>query len=518
MTIPAYVETPVERIPEIRDSLEKAFRSGKTKSVKYRKEQLLRLAYFVKDNVKPLQEALAKDLGRADAETSILELGNTLGDIKTSYENVAKWAKPERLPFMFNWFAMKPTLRKEPKGVVLIIFPFNYPIWLSLGPMAGAIAAGCAVVLKPSELTPAYSALIAELLPKYLDPEIYTVVNGAVPQATKLLELRWGQILYTGGGRVGQIILSAAAKTLTPVSTELGGKSPAVIDPNCDLKTSAKRLIWGKMSNSGQTCVAPDYVLVPKAFEAQFAQALKEVLYDFYPEGAGKSDSFSHMINGGHFERVKGLLDATHGEIVYGGSSDKEKLFIEPTIVTGVKADDSLMSEEIFGPVLPIVPVEDVDEAIEFINARDHPLALYIFSKSAAFKSKVIENTQSGSAIVNDTLIHGAVEGFPFGGVGPSGSGAHKGKFSFDMFTHIRPTLDNPSWVEMMMSGRYPPYTVAKASSMAKLIIPSLPSRPSYLPKLEGTVAPKTSNRWGVWFLVAVAVAGYGLIRVRRSA
>ncbi|TFY82462.1 hypothetical protein EWM64_g1550 [Hericium alpestre] len=461
-----------------------------------------------------IQEALARDLGRNYVETSILELGNSLGDAKTVYDNVSKWAKPDSIPWQLNWFAMGPKVRKEPKGVALIIFPFNYPVWLSLGPLAGAIAAGCAVVLKPSELTPAYSALIAELIPKYLDPELYTVVNGAVPQSTKLLELPWDHILYTGGGRVARIVLTAAAKTLTPVSTELGGKSPVVIDSNCDLKVVGKRLMWGKTANAGQTCVAPDYVLVEKSFAPALVQACKDALKEFYPDGAEKSDSFSHMISAGHFDRLKGLIDNTKGEIVYGGGANKDTLFIEPTLVLGVDANDSLMSEELFGPVLPIVLVKDVDEAIDFINARDHPLALYVFSKSSAFKAKVLDNTQSGAALVNDVLVHALVEGFPFGGIGPSGSGAHKGKFGFDMFTHLRPTLDSPSWVEDAHELPLPSLH-AKARNIEWMMVPSLPARPSGLPLVGGG---KTANRWGVWLLIAAAAAGVGLIRARRSA
>ncbi|KAI0301623.1 NAD-aldehyde dehydrogenase [Multifurca ochricompacta] len=434
LTIPPYNTTPIEVIPDVRFRLKNAFKKGRTKHVQFRKQQLLSLAYLVKDNMTLFQMALASDLGRSNAETTILEIGGTLAETMGAYNNVAKWSKPERAPWSFNWFTMKPTIRKEPKGVVLIISPFNYPMWLLLSPLAGAIAAGNACVLKPSEQTPAFSALIADLVPKYLDPDLYTVINGGVPETAKVLELQWDHILYTGGPRVASIVLTAAAKTLSPVTTELGGKSPVVIDPNCDLKLTARRLMWGKVANAGQTCTAPDYVLVPKDFIDQLVHACKEVLQDFYPEGAESSDSFSR-------------------KIVYGGSTNAKTKFIEPTLVTGVKGDDSLMGEEIFGPVLPIIGVEDVDEAIEFINTRDHPLALYVFSSNSAFKLKVIENTQSGSVVVNDTIIQAAAEGLPFGGIGPV-------DFTFDMFTHIRSTLDSPAFTEHLLGSRYPPYNV----------------------------------------------------------
>ncbi|KAI0261624.1 NAD-aldehyde dehydrogenase [Gloeopeniophorella convolvens] len=477
MAIPSYTTTPVEEIPKIRDGLKRAFRTGKTKPIQFRKQQLLALAYLVKDNVALFQEALAADLGRSDTESSVLEIGGTLSEAMGAYHSVAKWAKPDHPPWSFNWFTMKPTIRKEPKGAVLIISPFNYPMWLLLGPLAGAIAAGNACVLKPSELTPAFSALVADLAPKYLDPELYTVINGAIPETTKILELQWDHILYTGSSRVASIVLTAAAKTLSPVTTELGGKSPAVIDPDCDLALSAKRLMWGKVANAGQTCVAPDYVLVPKPFVDKFIGACKDVLKEFFPDGAASSNSFSRIVSPSHFARIKGLLDRTHGQVAYGGATDAEKKFIEPTIVTGVGHDDSLMGEEIFGPVLPIVGVDDLDEAIEFINSRDHPLALYVFSSNSSFKSKVVENTQSGSVVINDTLIQAAAEGLPFGGIGPSGAGAHTGKFTFDTFTHLRATLDNPRFTEYFVWPRYPPYTEKKAKSFASLVFPSVPAR-----------------------------------------
>jgi len=442
-------------------------------------------------------------------ETFILEIGATLTEAVNAYHSVAKWSKPERAPFSLNWFATKPTIRKEPKGVVLIISPFNYPIFLALRPLVGAIAAGNACVLKPSELTPAFSALLADLVPKYLDPELYAVVNGGIPETTKILELQWDHILYTGGSRVASIVLTAAAKTLSPVTTELGGNSPAVIDTTCDLKLTARRLLWGKVANSGQTCIAPDYALVPKGFVDQFVQACKEVLGEFYPEGAESSDSFCRIISTSHFKRIKGLLDRTGGQIVYGGSTNEETKFIEPTLVTGVKGDDSLMGEEIFGPVLPIIEVDDVDEAIEFINAREHPLALYVFSSSSAFKSKVLENTQSGTVAINDTMIQAAAEVLPFGGIGASGSGYNSGKYTFDEFTHLRATLENPGFMDYIMSFRYPPYTDKKLKMFTNFMFPSLPSRTA----AGGNASPK---RWGTW-LTASVFAAFSVVLMGRS-
>ncbi|KAN0138292.1 Aldehyde/histidinol dehydrogenase [Lactarius tabidus] len=475
--VPSYTITPVDDIPAVRGRLKNAFKTGRTKDIRFRRQQLLFVSYLIKDNIAHFQRALASDLGRSDMETFLLEIGATLTEAVNAYQDVAKWCKPERAPFSFNWFAMKPTIRKEPKGVVLIISPFNYPVFLALRPLVGAIAAGNACVLKPSELTPAFSALIAELVPKYLDPELYAVVNGGIPETTKVLELQWDHILYTGGCRVASIVLSAAAKTLSPVTTELGGKSPAVIDQSCDLKLTARRLMWGKVANAGQTCVAPDYALVTKGLVDPFVKACKEVLKDFYPAGAESSDSFSRIISTTHFLRIKGLLDRSEGQIVLGGSTNEETKFIEPTLVTGVKSGDSLMGEEIFGPVLPIIEVEDVDEAIDFINDRDHPLALYVFSSSSSIKSKVIKNTLSGTVAINDTMIQAGADGLPFGGVGSSGSGSISGKYTFNEFTHLRATVENPGFMERILSFRYPPYTEKKLKAFNKFMFPSLPSR-----------------------------------------
>ncbi|KAN0116179.1 Aldehyde/histidinol dehydrogenase [Russula decolorans] len=490
LKIPSYTTTPVDQIPNIRAGLKNAFRTGRTKSIQFRKQQLLSLAYLVKDNLVHFHKALASDLGRCDMESIVIETSNTIAEAVNAYHNVAKWSKPERAPWSFNFFAMKPTIRKEPKGVVLIISPFNYPTWLLLGPLAGAIAAGNACALKPSEMTPAFSALLADLLPQYLDPELYSVINGAVPETTKILELQWDHILYTGGSRVGSIVLTAAAKTLSPVTTELGGKSPVVIDPNCDLKMTARRLIWGKVANAGQTCVAPDYALVPKKIVDQLVQECKEVLKEFYPDGAESSDSYARIVSPSHFSRIKSLLDRTEGKIVCGGSTNADTKFIEPTIVTGVKGHDSLMGEEIFGPILPVIEVESEDEAIEFINARDHPLALYVFSSNSSFKEKVADSTQSGAVVMNDTLLHTVVDGLPFGGIGSSGSGYHTGKFSFDMFTHLRSTLDNPGFTERFLWSRYPPYNEKKSKSFVSLNFPTVPARTA----AGGYAGPK---RWG---------------------
>ncbi|KAG6377370.1 NAD-dependent aldehyde dehydrogenase [Boletus reticuloceps] len=406
--------TPIDEIPRIHADLRKSFRAGTLKSIEARRTQILQLAYLLQTTYDRFKTTFAQDLGRPSLEVAFLELDSTIGDCKIAYDRVDKWARTEK-----------------PKGVVLSISPFNYPVWLALGPMIGAIAAGNCFVLKPSELSPATSGLIAELIPKYMDPDVVRVVMGAVPETTKLLELPWDHILYTGNGRVARIVCAAAAKTLSPVSLELGGKSPVVIDPNV-ISKPRRNVSCGANTTSSIR-------MVPTA-----------------------SPDFCHIINQMHFNRVRGLLEKTSGTTVVGGQTDEARLFVAPTVVKGVKGDDSLMSEELFGPVLPVVPVKDVDEAIEFINDRDHPLALYVFSQDSSFKNKAIfDNTRSGTAIANDTLIHCATDGLPFGGIGPSGSGYHARKFTFDMFTHLRASLDSPSWIDIILGSRFPPYNAS---------------------------------------------------------
>ncbi|KAJ7749555.1 NAD-aldehyde dehydrogenase [Mycena maculata] len=503
----ALAHTPLEEIDKIHGELRTAFNSGKTKSVAYRKYQLLQFAYLIQDNAKRFEEALAQDLGRHPLESHFLEINASIGELMEAYKNVESWAKPDKPSFNVNFVFMRPLTIKEPKGVVLIISPFNYPLWLCVTPMAGAIAAGNAIVLKPSESCPAVASLLHELFPKYLDPSLIRVVNGAIPETTKLLDLPWDHILYTGSGRVGRIVAAAAVKHLTPVSLELGGKSPVFIDPSSDMQLAARRLLWGKFANAGQTCVAPDYVLVPRAFQDTFVEALKTAYATFYPEATVAAQNTTKLVNPQAFRRVNGLLQGTKGTVVCGGDTDEARKFIAPTIVRDVKGDDSLMSEEIFGPILPIVPVEDLDEAIAYVNAHDHPLALYVFTQNETYKKKVFSSTQSGSAVANETIIIPGVPGLPFGGIGPSGTGYHSGKHGFLMFTHLRATMDTPGWIDKILGFRYPPYTARSLQALHSRLPRKLPVRPSGPPGAA-------SSAGGVrkWFLLAFAMAVLGAL------
>ncbi|KAI0671465.1 NAD-aldehyde dehydrogenase [Trametes maxima] len=489
--------TPLDAIPKIHEKSWEAWRSGKTKSIVWRKRQIAQVGYLLKDNEERIKEALRIDLGRHDLETDFFDFAGVYIDIRTSYDNAEKWTKKQRAEFNLNFFAMSPKLRAEPKGVVLIIAPFNFPVYLILSPLVGAIAAGNAAVIKPSEKTPTYCALLAELVPKYLDPELYHVINGGVPETTSVLELRWSHIFYIGNAQVARIISQAAAKHLTPLTLELGSQNPVVVDPKCDLRNAARRILWGRFSNAGQICLCPEYVLVPEDFQNTLVEALKQVYHDFYPEGPEKSDSFSRIISGVHVERLQNLITATKGTIVFGGDSDVSKRYFAPTLVRNVRTDDPLMEEEIFGPILMIVPTKSIDEAIDFINSRGEPLVIYVFSPDKKFQDKVFENTTSGAAVANETCISAGVPGLPMGGIGASGHGYFTGKFMFDEFTHLRVSLDNPSWVDKIAFGfRYPPYAPSK---MLHALMPPLPPRPGEEPTPLG--------RWGPWLAAAVAVA-----------
>ncbi|KAH8825404.1 NAD-aldehyde dehydrogenase [Flagelloscypha sp. PMI_526] len=487
-----------EEIDQIHRELRESFASHKTKSIAFRKYQLLQLAYMLKDNTELFEKAYLHDLGRGKYETHLLELIGAIEETVHCFHNVETWAQPDKLPFNPKFAAMKTRIYKEPKGAALIIGAFNYPLFVAVNPMAGAIAAGCTVALKPSEQTPAISSLLAELFPKYLDPSCYKIINGGVPETSKVLALQWDHILYTGSGRVGRIVAAAAGKNLTPVTLELGGKSPVFVDSTCDLPVVAKRLLWGKFVNAGQTCIAPDYVLVIKSFVPTFLEAIKTAYKEMY---ADPENSISRIVTPQAWTRLDNLLKNSKGDVILGGDKNEEEKYIAPTVISNVGFDDSLMSEELFGPLLPIVPVETVEEGIAYVNAHDHPLALYVFSRDQKVKDQIRENTLSGSILFNEVLLQPVVPGAPFGGVGPSGSGGyHHGKHSFDLFTHLRYSLENPSFMEIAMKARYPPFKDANLKTYMRLNMPSVPKRVSGPDALE-------KKGWGKWFIVSLVAA-----------
>ncbi|KAH9486012.1 Aldehyde dehydrogenase family 3 member I1, chloroplastic [Psilocybe cubensis] len=454
--------TPIPEILNIHNELRKTFRSGKTKPLEWRRHQLRQLARFAKENADALAECLRLDLGRPKQEAIMAEVAPIVNRPLAAAEKLEEWMGPEAVTLTAPWNkTFKTRVERPPKGVVLIISPWNYPIVLTLQPLYGAIAAGCCAALKTSEFTPHWSAFVAQNLSKYIDPSAYRVILGAVPEITKALELKWDHIFYTGNGRVARIIAAAAAKHLTPLTLELGGKSPVIVDSTADISISAKRILWGKINNSGQICVAPDYVLAEKAIVPQLIEAFKQHYRAFYPDGALNSNSFSRIVSDAHFERLKGLLKRTNGKIVFGGKWEEGegKRGFEPTLVVDVKEGDALLEEELFGPILPLVAVENLDEAIEFLGDRDHPLTLYLFSNDEEAKKKVLANTTSGNFWINDTFQQVGIDDLPFGGVGESGYGRQIMRYSFENFIYERGVVDVPFEDEPSFAARYPPYT-----------------------------------------------------------
>jgi acyl-CoA reductase-like NAD-dependent aldehyde dehydrogenase len=355
---------------------------------------------------------------------------------------------------------------REPLGVVLVISPWNYPMGLLLAPAASAIAAGNAVVLKPSELTPHTSAALARRIPEYLDPEAVTLVEGGVEETTLLLEQRFDHIFYTGNGRVAQVVLEAAAKHLTPVTLELGGKSPCIVDRDADIETTARRIAWGKFINSGQTCIAPDYVLVHSSKEAALVEALERCVHEFYGDDPKTSPDYARIVNQRHHQRLSTLMK--DGVPAFGGELDPDQNYVAPTVLRDVSPDSAIMQEEIFGPILPVLSVDSIDEAIDFVNKRDKPLALYLFTKNSEVENEVLERTSSGGACINGTLLHIMDARMPFGGVGPSGMGAYHGRHTFETFSHRRSVLTRGTGFDPKIM--YPPYSERVAKLMQRFM------------------------------------------------
>ncbi|EGN94583.1 hypothetical protein SERLA73DRAFT_188558 [Serpula lacrymans var. lacrymans S7.3] len=453
----------VEEITKIHTRLTETFQSGVTVPLAYRRKQLLQLARLVQENAEAIMGSLKADLGRHRLEAALPEVGPMVAGALLSAQKLEEWTKPEK-PEVEEWrSSWDTTIYKAPKGVVVNITPWNYPWVISILPLAGAIAAGCTCVIKPSEHSPNVSQLMADLVARYLDPNAYAVILGAIPETTHILSLKWDHIFYTGSTSVGRVVAAAAAKNITPVTLELGGKSPVVVDgDNTDLEIAAKRILWGKQQNAGQICVAPDHIYVARKHQDALVAAFKKVYADFWPHSKGALDSaseISHMVNDSHYKRIQGLLSNTKGSIAVGGGSTGEILRIEPTIVKDVGLQDPLMGEEIFGPVLPIVPVEDIEEAITLIQRGPTPLVLYVFTDSEVTKHKFVHRTQSGQLILNDTFAQLGVYEIPFGGQGDSGYGSYLGKHSFDAFTQRRGFINVPLAAEPYMAFRYPPYT-----------------------------------------------------------
>lgn len=455
------------------------FRSHKTLPRAYREQQLKNLKRLMRENSAEILQALRHDLRKNENEAEMMETNICMNNIIYTLDNLEEWMapdyKPKGLADMANTIYTVP----EPYGVVLVIAPWNYPIQLMILPLIGAIAAGNACVLKPSESAVACSNLMAELISRYLDNECYPVITGGTEVSQALLKERFDYILYTGSTQVGKIVMESAAKNLTPVTLELGGKSPVIIADDADIDIAAKRIMWGKFLNTGQTCIAPDYILCPRDKQEKLVQGCKKALKDYYGEDPKSSKDYGRIINDRHFQRLTKVLKGTKGKVVHGGEQDADEAerYIPPTLITHVTPDDVLMEDEIFGPLLPFLGINNVDEAIKFVNDREKPLAFYVFAGKSTF-DYINQRTSAGGVCHNDTLMHANALSLPFGGVGHSGMGAYHFKYSFQTFSHYKPVFSTGTGMEFLnQMVRVPPFSKSKMKKARWLMTP--PSRRS---------------------------------------
>jgi aldehyde dehydrogenase (NAD+) len=470
----------VATIPAVFQRLKASYKKGINRTLNQRQENVRQVIKMIKENENQFLAALKSDLGKPSFEAQLMELKMIVSEAFEIIDNLPKWMAPQTIGL-----TQKPAVNAGDRlclvpnslGVVLVIGAWNYPVQLCIIPVLGAIAGGNTCVLKPSEVSPASAALMAELLPKYISEDVVTVCNGAVKETGALLEQPFNHIFYTGSGMVGKIIMAAAAKNLASVTLELGGKSPVVVDDNVDLNVVARRVMWGRAANSGQTCIAPDYILVKRQCQDKLVQALAEARKEFLGTDVKASKSYGRMVNAQHFKRVTDLMQ--YGKVVVGGETDASENFIAPTVLTDVKLDSPLMTQEIFGPLLPIVPIDSMDAAVDFITDRDKPLALYVFSNNSAVVKTFETLVPAGGMTVNDVMMHCAVPCLPFGGVGPSGLGAYHGKGTFDTFTHKKPVLAKSMGMEFVNTLRYAPYTDSHLNTMSKLLFHTKESSPA---------------------------------------
>jgi len=444
-----------------------AFERGVTRPVEWRQRQLDALVRLLEDGEDRLLAALATDVGKPSMEAWATDLGVTASEVGLLRKNVAKWAKPRRVGLPLTALPGRGRLQPEPLGTVLIIAPWNYPVQLLVEPLAAALAAGNAAVVKPSELAPATSAVLTDLLRSHLDADAVQVVEGGPEVATELLEQRWDHIFFTGSTRIGRVVAEAAAKHLTPVTLELGGKSPAIVHRSANLQVAGRRIAWGKFLNAGQTCIAPDYVLVDESVQDELVEHIRTAVTDFYGADPRASDDYARIVNDRHFDRLSGLL-AGGGEAAVGGTTDAEERYIAPTVLVSTPEDAEILQEEIFGPLLPVLPVTSLADAIDRINARPKPLALYVFADDDDVVDAVLERTSSGGVCVNHTILHITPPELPFGGVGESGMGRYHGRSGFDTFSNMKSVLRKPTFPDPALL--YPPYTAGKEKIVRKAL------------------------------------------------
>ncbi|MCJ1655991.1 aldehyde dehydrogenase [Staphylococcus sp. NRL 16/872] len=432
------------------------FKTHKTKDIKFRKQQLKKLSKSIKNHENELLEALKEDLGKSPVEAYATEIGILLKSIKTARKELKNWAKTKQVDTPLFMFPSKSYIKPEPYGTVLIIGPFNYPVQLVFEPLIGAIAAGNTAIVKPSELTPHVASVISKIIETTFASEYISTVEGGIEETQALINLPFDYMFFTGSEKVGQIVYEAASKNLVPVTLELGGKSPVIVDETANIKVASDRISFGKFTNAGQTCVAPDYILVNRKVKNELIHALKHSISEFYGKNIQKSPDFGRIVNEKHFNRLNELLAVHHNEVAFGGHTDASERYIEPTILEGINPLSKIMQEEIFGPLLPIITYDDFDEAIDIIQSKSKPLSLYLFSEDENTTHRVLNELSFGGGAINDTLMHLANPNLPFGGVGSSGIGQYHGKYTFDTFSHKKSYIFKSTRLDSSII--YPPY------------------------------------------------------------
>lgn len=456
--------------PEVEEILElqqQFYRSGSTRSPEARIERLIWLKDAIRKYEKPLTEALYQDLGKSEFESYTTEIGFMLDSISHTIRNVKRWAKPKKVKTQLALIGSKSYIIPEPYGSVLIIGPFNYPFQLLIEPLVGAIAAGNTAVLKASEHTPAVSAVVRDIITSVFEPGYVQVIEGAKDTTTALIHAKFDYIFFTGSVPVGKIVMEAAAKNLIPVTLELGGKSPVIVDEHADLKVAAQRIMWGKLLNTGQTCIAPDYLLVHERVKQTLIEEMKAAVHSFYGSDVRHNRDYGRIVNEAHFKRLSHLIERDKAHLIFGGQTDEADRFISPTLLDVESWEAASMEDEIFGPILPIISYHDIDEAIAGILKLPKPLALYLFTSDKQVQEKVLQEVSFGGGCINDTITHVANPRLPFGGVGNSGIGGYHGRYSFETFSHMKSILRKSTRLNLPIL--YPPYA-GKLQTIKRLL------------------------------------------------
>ncbi len=444
----------MESIGDMLKKQKSFFEKGYTKDINFRIETLKKLKHNIKMNENNIFKALKIDLNKSEFETFITEIGIVYDEINGAIKNIKKWSKPKKVKTPITNFLASSYIYNEPYGVALIIAPWNYPVQLIMAPLVGAISAGNCVLLKPSELAVETEKIIVKIIKETFSDEYIGVVTGGVKVSEALLKEKFDYIFYTGGINVGKIVMRAAAEHLTPITLELGGKSPCIVDKDANIDLAARRITWGKFLNAGQTCVAPDYLVVHKNIKEKLISSIENYIIKFFGENAFENEEYPRIINERHFKRLEGYLK--EGKIVFGGKTDISNLYIEPTIIEGINLKNRIMEEEIFGPIFPVIEFEHIDEVIDIIKNNPKPLALYYFSEDKEKQEIIIKNISFGGGCINDTIMHLSTSTLPFGGVGSSGIGGYHGRASFDTFSHKKSILKKSNLIDIKI--RYAPF------------------------------------------------------------